>query len=147
MSMNDSTSTDRAIAARYQMILIIWAAHLMSLLGLFLLSMLVFESKEDGNPTTFWLLAGSGLLMAAASFPVKQRFFAQAVEKQSVAEVQQGQIVALALCEAAGLFGLLARVITGSPYFYLPFIIATLGMLLHFPRRESLAAASFRNKF
>jgi hypothetical protein len=147
MSTNDSTSSDSAIAGRYQVILIIWAAQLMSLFGFFLISMFVFESKGDGNPTTLWLLTGASLMLVAASFPVKQKFFARAVEQQSVAEVQQGQILALALCEAAGLFGLLARAVTGSPYFYLPFIIATLGMLLHFPRRESLAAASFKNKF
>jgi hypothetical protein len=70
----------------------------------------------------------------------------QAVEKQSVQLVQQGQIAAVALCEVAGLFGLLARAITGSPYYYLLFAIAVIGMLLHFPRRGALMAATFKNR-
>jgi hypothetical protein len=54
--------------------------------------------------------------------------------------------VVTVLCEAAGLFGLVLRALSGTPYFYLPFILAAIGMLLHFTGREALAAASFKNR-
>lgn len=145
MSMNDPASIEKAVRARYQTLFILWAAQFMALFGFVLLSVLALHSNKAGNPSLFWILAGVSLLLAAASFPVKRKLFAEAVEKQSVAQVQQGQVVAMALCEAAGLFGILARALTDSPNFYLPFVIAALGMLLHFPRREPLMAASFKN--
>ena len=144
--MNNRASIESAISARYQTLMIIWAAQLMALFGFVLLSVLVLRPNEANNPMLFWFLAGASVLLVAMSFAVKQKLFAQAVEKQSLAQVQQGQVVAMALCEGAGLFGLLARAITGSPYFYLLFAVAALGMLLHIPRREPLIAASFRNR-
>lgn len=146
MSMNNRMTKENAINARYQTLIILWAAQLMALFMFVLLAALVFGSSRANNPSLFWVLAAASLLLVAVSFPLKQKFFAQAVEKQSPALVQQGQVVAVALCEAAGLFGLLARVITGSPYFYLLFAVAGIGMLLHFPRREALVAATFRNR-
>jgi hypothetical protein len=146
MSVNDPSSIERRIGARYQVLLILWTAQLMALAAFFMLAVFVFRESSANNPMLFWILAASGLLLVAVSFAIKQKLFAQAVEKQSLALVQQGQIVAIALCEAAGLFGLLARAITGSPYFYLLFAVATLGILLHFPRREPLMAAAFKGR-
>lgn len=144
--MNNPASTESAIRARYQTLMTIWAAQLMALFGIILLSVLVLQPNEADNPMLFWILAGASVLLVAISFAVKQKLFAQAVEKQSLAQVQQAQIVAMALCEAAGLFGMLARAITGSPYFYLLFAVGVLGMLLHIPRREPLIAASSGNR-
>ena len=44
--------------------------------------------------------------MVVISFAVKRRFLAQSVERQELALVQTGLIVALAMCEASALFGL-----------------------------------------
>ena len=146
MSMNNQSSNESGIRARHQTLLILWAAQLMALFGFLLFAVFIFQAKEETNSTLFWILTGVSLLPVAASFPVKQQLFAQAVEKQSLALVQQGLIIAMALCEAAGILGMVARAATGSPYFFLPFIFAALGMLLHFPRREQLMAASFKNR-
>jgi hypothetical protein len=144
--MQDPSRIERNVGARYQVLLIIWAAQTFALIGFFLLSLFIFEKRENGDLTMLWVLTGLSIAVVAASFVLKQKIFAEAVEKQSVARVQQAQIVAMALCEAAGLFGLTARAVTGTSYFYLPFIVAGFGMLLHFPRREQLAAASFKNR-
>jgi hypothetical protein len=147
LSMNDQSSIERKIQAFYRVLLIIWAAQVVALVIFFLLGLLVLRSPETGELTLFWVLAGLSVALVAVSLAVKHKFFAEAVEKQNMATVQQGQIAAIALCEAAGLFGLLSRAITGTRYFYLPFVVAALGMVLHFPRRESLMAASFKNRF
>jgi len=146
MSMNNPASSERRVSAFYKVLLIVWAAQTMALVAFFLLAMFVFQPRETGDLTLFWMLTGLGIVLVIASFVIKQKFFAQAVEKQSPGAVQQGQIIAVALCEAAALFGLLSRAITGTHYFYLPFAVAALGMLLHFPRRETLMAASFKNR-
>jgi hypothetical protein len=146
MSMNNQASIERKIQAFYRVLLIIWAAQMMALAVFFLLALFVFRSQETGDLTMFWMLAALSIILVAVSFVVKQKFFAQAIEKQNIAAIQQGQIVAIALCEAAALFGLLARAITGTRYFYLPMAVAALGLLLHFPRREALMAASFKNR-
>ncbi len=145
MSMHNQSSDERAIGARHQTLLILWAAQFMALLGFLFLALFLFEAKEEADPTLSWILAGSSLLPVVLSFPVKKQLFARAAEKQSLAYVQQGVVIAMALCEAAGLLGLASRAITGSPYFFLPFAFAALGMLLHFPRRDQLMAASYRN--
>ena len=145
--MNNPFSTDKNIQARHMVLFIIWGAQLMSLLLFIVLSVAVLDSnKADDNSILFWIFAGLGLMLVAASFAVKQKFVAQAVAEQSPARLQQGYIIAWALCETAGLFGLLTRVITASPYFYFLFIVAVLGLLLHIPRREHLAAASYKKQ-
>lgn len=146
MSMNDPSSIERAVSARYKLLLIVWAAQMMALLLFFLFALFIFERREEGDNLMFWVLSPLSLMLVAASFVIKQKLFAQAVENQSVAQVQQGLIVAFALCETAGLFGLVLRAATGTSYFYLPFAVAALGLLLHFPRREALMAASFKNR-
>lgn len=146
MSMNNQPSDERLIRARYQTLLIVWAAQFMALLGFLFLALFIFEAKAETDSTLSWILSGASLLPVVISFPVKQQLLAQAVEKQSPALVQQAVIIAMALCEAGGLLGLVARAMTGSSYFFFPFAFAALGMLLHFPRREQLLAAYFRNR-
>jgi uncharacterized membrane protein len=144
--MNEPSSIERTVSARYTLLLTLWGAQMMALVTFFMLALFVFERKENSNDTMLWIMSAVGLMLVAASFLIKQKLLALAVEKQSPAHVQQGQIVATALCEAAALLGLVARAVTGTPYFYLPFAVAALGLLLHFPKREALLAASFRNR-
>ena len=151
MSMNDPASMERRLDARLRVLFIVWAAQLMSLMMFVLLSVFVMRSNEAGNPLLFWVFAAVGVILVAASFLVKQKFLAQAGaeqnEMQSAARAQSGYITAWALCEAAGLFGILVRGITSSPYYYLLFIIAMLGMLINIPRRGQIAAVSFKRRF
>jgi hypothetical protein len=83
-------------------------------------------------------------LIVVVAIVVKQKFLTQSVEKQEINLVQTGLIVGLALCEAAALFGLMDRVVTGNRYYFVLLLIAAIGMLLHFPRREHLLAASYK---
>jgi hypothetical protein len=51
-------------------------------------------------------------------------------------------IVSFALCESAALFALMDHFTTGSGYYRFGFILAAIGMLLHFPKKEHLRAVS-----
>jgi hypothetical protein len=53
-------------------------------------------------------------------------------------------IIAVALCEAVGLFGMMVFFTTASPYYYFFFIVSVIGILLHMPRRDQLLAASYK---
>jgi F0F1-type ATP synthase membrane subunit c/vacuolar-type H+-ATPase subunit K len=83
-----------------------------------------------------------GLSTVVASFLVKQAYAKRAVREQSTAHLQTGLIIALALCESAGLFGFVGLFADGNPFAYLLFVISAAGIVLHFPRREDVIAAS-----
>jgi F0F1-type ATP synthase membrane subunit c/vacuolar-type H+-ATPase subunit K len=151
MSTNDPASIERKISARLFVMRVVWAGISVSLLTFVLLSVLVLRPDNAGSPMLFWPFLGLSVFLVALSFPIKQKALAQAIqaqdETQRAARFQTGYIVAWALCEAGGLFGLLARVITGSPYYYLSFIVAAFGMFAHFPGRERLTGLYFSNRF
>lgn len=143
------------LVAQYQTLLIIWAALLFSQV-LFLV--MLFFTKPDlvrfdfsQNP-----LAPSGAMIlgfavaavtcVVISFAFKRRLYERAVEAQDPAQVQSGLIIALALCEASSLFGLVLAFAFDHPYFFLWFILGIVGMLLHFPKQSDLLAAGYKQK-
>lgn len=83
-----------------------------------------------------------GLSTVAASFLIKQAYAKKAVREQSPPVLQTGLILALVLCEMAGLFGFIGLFIDGNPLAYLLFVVSAAGIVLHFPRREDVVAAS-----
>lgn len=85
-----------------------------------------------------------GILTMLISFLVKSRLITYAVEQQRVQLVQQAYILALALCEVPALLGLLDFFATGHRHYYVLFLVAALGQLLHFPRREHIVNALSR---
>ena len=100
------------------------------------------ENLEPNNTLSLALLA-AGVSTVLVSFVVKSKLVSRAIEQRQVQQVQQGYIVAWAMSEVAALLGLLDFFITSDPYFFALFIIAALGELFHFPRREHFENASF----
>ncbi len=151
MSMSDPASIERKITARLFVMRVAWAGILTGLLIFALLSAFILLPNKDASPLMFWLFLPLSVLLVALSFPIKQKFVAQTMqaqdESQRAAGFQTGSIIAWALCESAGLFGILARVLSGSHYYYALFILAALALLAHFPRREQLLAVTFKNRF
>ena len=124
---------------------LLWLGGLWSIVMFFVLTLFTDRPEdEDPNNTLFFILLGVGLTTTLASFLVKKNFFTRAVEKQQVELVQQGFIVASMLTEVAALLGVLDYFITADRYYYVLFLVAVCGQLLHFPRREHVLNASFR---
>jgi len=134
------------LEARYRTMLILWAALLVSVGLYFALSVFVAKPDSEDPPsrTLTFALTAIGVLLVMVSFAVKQKFLTQAEQNQAPSLVQTGLIIALAFCEAAALLGLLDFFTTGNRYYFVTFVVALVGMLLHFPRRNQLAAASYR---
>jgi hypothetical protein len=124
----------------------LWIAMFLSI-GVYYVFTFFAGRSEDINPnnTLSLTLVGGALLITLISFPIKNRLLTRAVEQQQVQLVQQGHVVAWALTEVAALLGLLDFFLTGNRYYYILFIIAACGQLLHFPRREPVINALFKS--
>lgn len=137
----------------YKTLVIIWAALLMS--QLLFLVLIYFVKPEvfrfdfakpllgDGSPMVF-VLAVMAIADFIISFVLRRKYLNQSVAEQNVGLVQTALIVGCALCETISLFGLLLVFLQGYQYFFLFFALAILGMILHFPRRENVIAASYK---
>lgn len=126
---------------RYRTLLILWGALCTSLI-LYLAFIHFVPVAPAPNQKLTLLLNTAGIIPVATSFLIKQVLIGKAIESQRVEQVHSAYIVSWALCEVAGLLGVLDNRATGSHYYYVGFAIAELGMLLHFPRKQPLVDAS-----
>jgi F0F1-type ATP synthase membrane subunit c/vacuolar-type H+-ATPase subunit K len=134
------------IDAQYRTMLILWFAFLMSVVMYFVISLAAPQPAETGNRMLTILLSALGAFLVGVSFVVKKKFLAQAVETQQTRLVNTALILAAAFCEAAALIGLLDLFIARDRYYVVLIAISFLGLLLHFPRRSHLEAASFKSQ-
>lgn len=147
MMQNPQTPPAAAVEKRHRTLLIIWAAMLMSL-GLYVALAITLAPSGGGegataNDAVGLALLGVGGAAVLASFVVKQRLLSRAVGEQRPELASTAYIVSFALAEAAGVLGLASAFVAGGGFFYILFVVSAVGLLLHFPRRDDLAAASY----
>ncbi len=135
---------------RYPTMLVLWCALLMSVGLYFVFPFLAAPplntvQRTQAQSIIILSLTIMGAIMVALSFLVKNRFIERAIDKQDVTLVQKGMIVACAMSEVSALLGLIERLVFGYRGYYLLFLFAAAGIVLHFPRRSHLEAASFRS--
>lgn len=136
------TDTDQPdIDARYRTLLILWFAICMSVLMFLALTRLASVAAVKNRNLTL-ALNSLGLLPVALSFLLKQKALAKSVATQRLDLVQSAYVLSFALCESSALLGLVDHFTTGSKYSYLAFVIAGIGLLLHFPQKQNLVNAS-----
>lgn len=141
------------VEQNYKTLTIIWFAMLFSQV---MLLVVVFFAKPDifrfdlSKPIlgenaiiiiAFAVLAFGNL---ALSFVMKKRSFEQAVNEQKIALVQTGLILAYAFCEAISLLGVVLAFAFSYQYFFAWFALGIIGVILHFPRRDDVIAASYK---
>lgn len=132
------------VEARYRTMITLWFALVISVvLYLIIVSVMRLGASADpSNPRLGLLLLLFSLVPMTLSFLAKQVMLAKAIERQEIAGVQTAYVVAWALCEMPALLGMVIHFAAGSTHFYFAFLIAGLGMLLHFPLKKHLLAAS-----
>lgn len=143
------------IEPQYRVMTIIWAAILFSQ---FMFLMILYFIKPElysfdfrkpllnsENAIMVIVLAVVGISTFLMSFVLKSKFLKQAVDMQKTDLVQTATIIGCALSEATTLLGFVLAVAFGYQYFFFWFILGILGVILHFPRRDSLIAASYKN--
>lgn len=140
----DPHSAQMNLEQRMRTVHILWVALVFSV-GLYYLFTIFVGRPENlaPNNTVSLALLAAGVSTTLVSFLVKNRLINRAIEQRQVQQVQQGYILSWAMCEVAALLGLMDFFLTSDPYFYVFFIIAALGELLHYPRREHFENASF----
>ena len=135
------------IDARYRTMVILWFALLMNI-GLFFIVSLFMPSSDAAATSTNTLLTvvltALGTFLVVLSFAVKRKFFERSVDRQEVDLVQKGLVIACVMCESSAILGLLERLLVDYREYYLLFVIAAIGIALHFPRREHLLAATYK---
>ena len=132
----------REVDAQYGKLRIIWLAILAGLALIFVLTRVVQPAAGGGPEVLFWMLLALGAAELGASFVLKQKMLRQAVEQRKPALVATAYILAFALCESVGIFGLVAHFVTGNKYYYFFFVLSGFGMMLHKPQRDDVLAAA-----
>lgn len=141
------------VEQNYKTLALIWfallASQIMFLVIIFFAKPEVFRfdfSKPVLGDNAAIILAFAFLAITnfALSFIMKKRSYQQAVEKQQISYVQTGLILACAFCEAISLLGMVLAFAFAYQYFFLWFALGILGIILHFPRRADVVAASYK---
>lgn len=144
--MESQNDLQLRIEQRFRTMRILWIAMVLSIVFYYLFSVFARQPASVGpNSTLSLTLVIVGLLMIPISMAIKKRVLHQAVERQRTSLVQQGYLVAWAVTEVGALLGLLDFYITGNRYYYVLFIIAGCGQLLHFPRKQHVIDAAFKS--
>ena len=140
----DPKGAQMTIEARMRTVRILWLALFLSI-GMYYLFTL-FRGRPENLPTNDMLslaLLIGGVAAVLVSFLIKKKLVSQAIEQRQAQNVQQAYLVAWVICEMTALLGLIDFFVTSHPHYYLLFILAALGDLLHFPRREHFEHAMF----
>lgn len=137
------TGTQMNIEQRMRTVRTLWFALLLSVVMYYVFTFFAGRPENlQRNDTMSLALLIAGVAAVLVSFVIKRKLVNQAIEQRQVQHVQQGYLVAWVICEMAALLGLLDFFLTSHPHFYVLFIVAVLGDLLHFPRREHFEHAS-----
>ena len=128
------------------MMRMIWGALLMTIVAYYALTIFA-GAPQDAEQNSAMSLAFIVIALAAIplSILIKKKILAQAVEQQRTEVVQQAYIIAWAITEVGALLGLVDFFATGHPHYFVPMIIGALGVILHFPNRQHIIDASFKN--
>ena len=144
MNQNDPHAD---IELRIRTIRTLWIALLGSIFAYFVLTLFVKPSEEiTPNPTLSLVLLVVGISTTLISFLIRSKLLSKAVDHQQVQMVQQAYVVGWAINEVAAMLGVLDYFVTGHRHYYILFIVSALGLLLQFPRRESVVNAAFKNQ-
>ena len=108
---------------------------------------LVAERREglEPNPSLSLTLICVAMVMVLVAFVIKSKLLSKALEQQNTGMVQQAYVLTWAINEVAALLGLMDFFLTNDRYYFVLLIIAALGLLLHFPRREHVVNAAFKS--
>ena len=143
MNQNDP----QVIELRIRTLWMVWIALLLSIAGYFVFTIFAKPSADiPPNPTLSLILLVVGISTTLISFLIRNRLLTRAVDQQKVPLVQQAYVVGWALNEVAALLGVVDLFVTGHRHYYILLIVSACGLLLHFPRRESVVnAASYKS--
>ena len=145
----------KPIQVEYQTLVVLWLALLTSQVLFFFLvwfikpNIFVYETPPSffgDMPLVILVFSASAVAFLLLSFVLSRQHIQRAVRDQDATCVQTGLVLGCVLSEIPSLLGLVLAFAFDYPYFYLWIALGTLGMLLHFPRKGNLDAATYKLK-
>lgn len=137
------TGVEISLEQRMRTVRTLWLALLLSIAMYYVLTLFAGRPETlQRNDTLSLALLIAAVSTVLVSFLVKRKLVNRAIDQRQVQHVQQGYLVGWVICEMAALLGLLDFFLTSHPHFYVLFIVAVIGDLFHFPRREHFEHAS-----
>ena len=137
------TGVQISIEQRMRTVRTLWLALLLSIVMYYVFTLFAGRPQNlQRNDTLSLALLIAAVSTVLVSFLVKRKLVNRAIDQRQVQHVQQGYLVGWVICEMAALLGLLDFFLTSHPHFYVLFIVAVIGDLFHFPRREHFEHAS-----
>ncbi len=138
------------IEQNYRTLTILWFSFLMSH---FMFCVVLYFSKpelfklnlsQDLFHPMALILGFIAIMNLGLSFVFRGTYLQESIEKQNPLTVQTALIMALAFCESISIFGLVLAFSISYPLFFVWFAVGILGAILHFPRRNWLIDASYK---
>ncbi len=132
---------------RQRSLFTLWFALCLSI-GLYLMVTLfaMTPRQEPGSKLLSFVFAAVATLAVILSFPLKQKLLRRSVEKQDPAAVQTAFTLAWAMCEVSALLGIVEYSVVGTRDYLALFLLAAVGMILHFPTRKHLLNATYKHQ-
>jgi hypothetical protein len=121
----------------YRQQVILWAAMLIAIAMYAVLLRVAPAQNATENPVIMNVLLVASLGLVAASFALKSHFLQRGRDLGKPAFRRMALIIGLTFCEAGALCGVVAWFLTGSTRSYWMLGIGFVGMLMHYPTRES----------
>ena len=143
----------KPINVEYKTLVVLWFALLASQVIFFALvyflkpELFAFDTSRSPfaeQPLITLVFAVIAIVFFVLSFVLSRQHMRRAVQDQNAGCVQTGLVLGCALSEVPSLLGVVLAFAFDHPYFYLWIALGLIGVLLHFPRRGNLEAASFK---
>ena len=149
-------SDGKPVKVQYQTLVATWFALLLSQVLFFLLIWFIkpeivssrFLSASSlrevlgTQPLITIVFAASALIFFLLSQAIARQHMRRAVRDRDATCIQTGLVIGCALSEISSILGLILALLFDYPYFYLWIALGTLGILMNFPRRSNLDAAT-----
>ena len=149
-------SDGKPIKVQYQTLVVIWFALLTSQFVFFLLIWFIkpelvstrylsannISEVLGTQPLITLVFAGSALIFFLLSQVIARQHMRRAVRDRDASCIQTGLVIGCALSEISSILGVILALLFSYPYFYLWIALGTLGVLMNFPRRANLDAAT-----
>ena len=141
------------VKVKYETLVVIWGSLLMSQVMFLVVIYFVkpelftfdFTSPLLGkHPIVIVLFAAAAIAVFILSFVLRNQHIRRAVADRDEGCVQTGLVLGCALSELCSLLGIVLAFVFDYPYFYFWIALGIVGVLCHFPRRDTLAAASYK---
>lgn len=144
------------VKIEYRTLVAIWFALLMSQVLFFVLIWFVkpelvsiryfsadsFRDVLGTQPLITLVFAGSALIFFVLSQAIARQHMRRAIRDHDAGCIQTGLVIGCALSEISSILGVILALLFNYPYFYLWIALGALGILMNFPRRSNLNAAT-----